>query len=61
MTFIYEPISYSQCIPNNNKDMLLKWTPKNDTSETLLVDLPGKDKLCRIMILLDAVSKVKFT
>ena len=35
--------------------------PKNDTSEILLIDQPGKDKLCRIRTLLDAVSKVKFT
>ena len=31
--------------------------PKNDTSEILLVDQPGNDKLCRIRTLLDAVSK----
>ena len=36
-----------------------KWMPKKDTSEILLVDQPGKDKLCRIRTLLDAVSKVK--
>ena len=38
-----------------------QWMPKNDTSEILLVDQPGNDKLCCIRTLLDAVSKVKFT
>ena len=35
--------------------------PKSDTSEILLVDQPGIDKLCRMRTLLDAFSKVKFT
>ena len=37
-----------------------KWMPKNDTSEILLVELPGNDKLCRIWALLDAVCKVVY-
>ena len=57
VTFIYL-FAIPSITSNNNKDMLwTKWMPKNDTSEILLVDQPGNDKLCRLRRLLDAITK----